>query len=319
MLRPSRQRADEADAEGLLHVLDLFSGIGGFSLGLERTGGFQTVAFCESDPFCRQVLARHWPGVPIFQDVRELDGEQFRGAIDLVCGGFPCQDISFAGRQAGIDADRSGLWSDLARIISEVAPRYAVVENVPALLSGDRGRWFSRVLGDLAAVGYDAEWHCIPAFHVGAPHRRDRVWVIAYPQRHELRVKSEPERRSSGAPLPRDDGAERVMAYPNSGRLKKRPKCDSEQREGKHRQSRHDPFGCGVDDWWKAEPDVGRVADGVPYRVDRLRALGNAVVPQVVELIGRSILRHGRSGSLRDETGKNSNKTTKAAKGCHPH
>ena len=317
----------------MLRVLDLFSGIGGFSLGLERTGGFRTVAFCEFDPFCRQVLARHWPGVPIFDDVRELDGGRFRGAVDVVCGGFPCQDLSVAGRQAGIDADRSGLWSHLARIISEVAPRYAVVENVPALLSGDRGRWFGRVLGDLAEIGYDAEWHCIPASHVGAPHRRDRVWIIAYPRRHELRDQSEPG--GGGAPLPRDDGAEGVMAYPNSGRLKGRPKCDSEQREGKHRQFRHDPLGCGVDDakvscevvghakgdelerqrrgWqqrlgpryiqgqlegashgargqWATEPDVGRVADGVPNRVDRLRALGNAVVPQVVEMIGRSIL-----------------------------
>ena len=242
----------------MLRVLDLFAGIGGFSLGLERAGGFQTVAFCEFDPYCRQVLARHWPGVPIFHDVRELDGERFRGAIDVVCGGFPCQDLSVAGRQAGIDAERSGLWSHLARIIGEVAPRYAVVENVPALLSGDRGRWFGRVLGDLAEVGYDAEWHCIPASHVGAHHRSDRVWIIA---------------------------------YPNRGRLKGRPKCDSEQWEGKHPQSRHDPFGCGVDGWWDAEPDVGRVADGVPMRVDRLRALGNAVVPQVVEVIGRSILR----------------------------
>lgn len=306
----------------MLRVLDLFSGIGGFSLGLERTGGFQTVAFCEFDPFCRQVLARHWPGVPIFHDVRELDGEQFRGAVDVVCGGFPCQDLSVAGRQAGIDAERSGLWFHLARIIGEVGPCYAVVENVPALLSGDRGRWFGRVLGDLAEVGYDAEWHCIPASHVGAPHRRDRVWVIAYPHRLELRDQSRPSSRSSGAPLPRDDGAERVMAHPNSGRLKGRPKCDSEQREGRHRQFRHDPLGCGVagkprhvadargsgssfwtwaegerphaavtrSRWWATESDVGRVADGVPNRVDRLRALGNAVVPQVVEMIGRSIL-----------------------------
>ena len=184
---------------GKLRVLDLFSGIGGFSLGLERTGGFETVAFCEIEDYPRRVLKKHWPGVPIYEDVRDITADQLRAdgiAADVITGGFPCQDISTAGRQAGITAERSGLWSELCRIIGEVRPRYAIVENVSNLLSGpgeQRGGWFGVVLADLAEVGFDAEWHCIPASAVGAPHIRDRVWIIAYPQ-HPDTDKSGPHR-----------------------------------------------------------------------------------------------------------------------------
>ena len=162
-----------------LKVLDLFSGIGGFSLGLEAAG-METIAFCEIDPFCRKVLNKHWPDVPIYTDVRELTNERLESDglfPDIITGGFPCQDISYAGKGAGIEGKRSGLWTELARIIGEVRPRYAVLENVSALLS----RGLERVTGDLAEIGYDCEWHCIPASYVGAPHRRDRIWIIAYP------------------------------------------------------------------------------------------------------------------------------------------
>ena len=162
-----------------LRVLDLFSGIGGFSLGLERAG-MVTTAFCEIDPFCRDVLKRHWPDVPIYDDVRTLTADTLRRdgvAVDVICGGFPCQDISPAGSRAGFDGDRSGLWSEFARLIGEVRPRFAIVENSAALLFGGLGR----ILADLAAIGFDAEWHAIAAAHVGAPHERDRVWVVAYP------------------------------------------------------------------------------------------------------------------------------------------
>ena len=164
-------------------TLDLFAGIGGFSLGLERTGGFETVAFCEIDTYAGKVLKKHWPDVPLFTDINELTNERLKEADiypDVITGGFPCQDLSVAGKQAGIDGERSGLWGEFARLIGEVRPRYAIVENVPALLCGDRGRWFGRVLGDLAQIGYDAEWHCIPASHLGAPHQRDRVWIVAF-------------------------------------------------------------------------------------------------------------------------------------------
>jgi len=171
-----------------LKVLDLFSGIGGFSLGLERTGGFETVAFCEIEPFPRKVLAKHWPEVPCYEDVTKLTGDILRRdgiSVDVITGGFPCQDISAAGRQAGIgEGTRSGLWSEIVRIIGELSPRFVIVENVANLLSGpseQRGGWFGRILGDLAECGYDAEWENIPAAAVGAPHRRERVWVVAYP------------------------------------------------------------------------------------------------------------------------------------------
>src|SRR5260221_2745133 len=161
-----------------MNVLDLFSGIGGFSLGLERAG-MRTGAFCEIDPYCRRVLRKHSPDVPIYDDIRTLTaGRLVRDSIapDVICGGFPCQDISVAGKGAGLAGERSGLWSEYARIIGEVRPRYVIVENVAALL----GRGLDRVLGDLAALGFDAEWHCIPASAVGAPHRRDRVWIVAH-------------------------------------------------------------------------------------------------------------------------------------------
>jgi len=171
--------------EDNVRVLDTFSGIGGFSLGLERAG-FETVAFCEIEEFPRKVLKKHWPDVPIYEDVRTLTNERLKAdgitGIEVVTGGFPCQDLSVAGNQKGIEAERSGLWSELARIIGDIRPRYAIVENVTALINGDNGRWFGRVLGDLAEIGYDCEWHCIPASELGAHHHRDRVWIICYPQ-----------------------------------------------------------------------------------------------------------------------------------------
>jgi DNA (cytosine-5)-methyltransferase 1 len=260
-------------AGGPYRLLDLFSGIGGFSLGLERTGGFRTVAFCEIDPFCRRVLAKNWPEVRCYDDVRELDADRLASdgiAVDVICGGFPCQDISVAGRGAGMDATRSGLWSEIARLSGELRPRYVIVENVAALL----GRGLDKVLGDLASIGYDAEWHCIPASALGAPHRRDRIWLVAYPNGER---KLQPQGCVSGIRGWSGNRGEAV-AYPEHG----------------GRQGWYVSWGraatiapCG---WWVAEPEVGRVAARVPKRVDRLRSLGNAVVPQIPEMIGRAIL-----------------------------
>lgn len=176
-----------------LKLLDLFSGIGGFSLGLEASDYFETVAFCEINPKCHPTLSRHWPGVPIFDDVTTLDCESLRARnivrVDAICGGFPCQDISLAGSGEGLVGERSGLWREFARLIGELRPGILFVENVAALL----GRGAGDVLGDLATLGYDAEWHCIPAGHIGLPHERDRFWLVAYPTRSRL-SRLEPQR-----------------------------------------------------------------------------------------------------------------------------
>ena len=253
-----------------LRTLDLFSGIGGFSLGLERTGGFETVAFCEIEDFPRRVLAKHWPNVPCYSDVCELTGERLAAdgiAVDVICGGFPCQDISLAGRGAGLGGQRSGLWSEIARLAGELRPRFLVLENVSALL----GRGLERVLGELAAIGYDAEWECLGAHAVGAPHIRDRVWIVAYPRGEQ------------------HQGDSVALCGTNSGQFSRADTCIGRHwlASGKVSSGRHGAF---YGDGWAIEPALDRVANGVPSRVDRLRALGNAVVPQIPELIGRAIL-----------------------------
>jgi len=304
-----------------LRVLDLFSGIGGFSLGLERTGGFETVAFCEIEPFPRAVLKKHWPDVPRFHDVKRLRGRKdafigystdiaelfvrLAGPIDVICGGFPCQDISLAGKGAGLAGERSGLWSEYHRLIKEVQPRYAIIENVSAL----RSRGLDQVLGSLAAVGYDAEWHCIPASAVGAPHQRDRIWVVAYPNERGLPEQGVCSQQSGGT---KAVGAGEAVAHTDSesavrysgGAQAEHPlsgNCDQDFSDpGGHPPER---LGSRIGevserDWWRAEPDVGRMAHGVPSRVDRLRALGNAVVPQIPEIIGQAILAFERSKAV---------------------
>ena len=242
-----------------LKVLDLFSGIGGFSLGLERAG-METVAFCEIEDYPRKVLKKHWPDVPIYEDVRDVTRERLIsdgiGEISVITGGFPCQDLSLCGYQKGIQAERSGLWSEIARLCGELMPKYLVVENVANLLSGpseSRGEWFGQVLRDLAAIGYDAEWDCIQPAHIGIPAIRDRVWLCAYPaEKHveEMVVK----RRLSLKP----------------GRVG----ADHLSRIG-----------------WEMDPcRMGRGADGVPDEVDRFECLGNTVYPQIPEIIGRAIM-----------------------------
>ena len=159
-----------------MNILDLFSGIGGFSLGLERAG-MRTVAFCEIDLHARKVLNKHWSDVPVFTDVSTLTKDDLNEQIDVIAGGFPCQDISTAGQGAGLAGSRSGLWYEFHRLVNEIRPRYAIIENVSVL----RSRGLDQVLWSLAEIGYDAEWHCIPASALGAPHRRDRIWIVAYP------------------------------------------------------------------------------------------------------------------------------------------
>jgi len=222
-----------------LRVLDLFSGIGGFSYAAEHLlGGFKTVQFVEREPFCQQVLSRHFPGVPIHDDICTFNPR--RGSADVVCGGFPCQDISVAGRQAGIKAGaRSGLFYELMRIVRTVAPSYVVLENVAAITADGLGT----VLGELAEAGFDAEWACIQASDVGACHQRDRWWCVAFPS---------------------DASSARLEGHWPSG-------------SAAHR----------IDPAWEryaAQPVLRRGDDGLSGRVDRLKALGNAVVPQVAAI-----------------------------------
>ncbi len=242
-----------------LRVLDLFSGIGGFSLGLERSGGFETVAFCEIEPYCRRVLAKHWPGVPCYEDVRTLTANTLRRdgiAVDVICGGFPCQDISVANVNAtGLAGERSGLWREYARLIGELRPQFVVVENVAALLS----RGLSDVLGDLAARGYDAEWVALPASAVGAPHYRDRLWIVAYPE--------------------------------CKGRAGCEPVFSSLERQVSASAQHGNPFAAA---WRALDGDLSglRIGDGVSVASHRrrMRGTGNAVVPQIPELIGKAIM-----------------------------
>jgi len=237
-----------------LRLLDLFSGIGGFSLGLERSAAFKTVAFCEIDPFCRKVLAKHWPEVPQYDDIRTLTADRLAAdgiAVDAICGGFPCQDVSTAGRGLGLAGERSGLWTEFARLIRDIRPRFVFVENVAALV--DRG--LGRVLGDLAACGYDSEWRCISAADMGAAHERDRVWIIAHAA-------------SVGRQEPWLDWSFAVN----------------------HAAGAHWETSDALDAIRRGDvPAVCREADGLPHRSHRLRSLGNAVVPQIPELIGRAI------------------------------
>lgn len=251
----------------------------------------QTVAFCEIEPYCQKVLAQRWAGVPIYEDVRLLTGARLAAdgiAPDVVCGGFPCQDVSIAGKAAGIaKGTRSGLWFSFARIIGELQPRYVIVENVSALL----GRGIDRVLGDLAALGYDAEWHCIPASAVGAPHERDRVWIVANDAqrlRRDRTIEIPGEGGAVGAQIPLGRLCGDVSDADRSGCI--------EQRWTVPIPAQFLAAECGG--WWRAEPGLDRVADGIPHRVDRLEALGNAIVPQIAEIIGRAIMAHDAATAI---------------------
>lgn len=203
-----------------LRVLDLFSGIGGFSLGLERTGGFETVAFCEIEPYPRAVLKKHWPKVPIYEDVCELSAAKLDAdgiAVDVIAGGFPCQDISVDGDGEGLSGERSGLWYEYARLVGEIRPRFVIVENVSELLA----RGLGEVLSSLAAIGYDAEWNCIRASRVGLPHHRDRLWLVAYPygQRLQGRLQDRTIVRTETLPLAeiRDEVPARFVTHGHDG------------------------------------------------------------------------------------------------------
>lgn len=320
-----------------MRIGSLFSGIGGLELGLERAGLGHVVWQCEIDPFCRSVLAKHWPNAWRFEDVRSVDATA--PSVDVICGGFPCQDVSLAGKRGGLGAPRSGLWHEFSRIIGEIKPSIVIVENVLGL----RTSGLPRVLADLAALGFDAEWADLAAADVGAPHRRRRLFVVAtHPDRIDVREQPGWLGRAcrAAAAESRDDGtgwdaADAAGERSGALRIDADGSCDAEDRgrSGDARATRdcgasahadgsglEERRGIGCDDveersaaervggardasyarwmrdgagqWRPPVSPIRRVDDGIPDRSHRkrLKALGNAVVPQCAEVIGRAIV-----------------------------
>jgi len=328
-----------------MRILDLFSGIGGFSLGLHRASKeFRTVAFCEQDPFCTQILNKHWPDVPVYPDIRKLNGKEI-GAIDIICGGFPCQPFSQAGKQRGKDDDRD-LWPEMFRIIQELQPhaRWIVAENVAGFVNME----LSRTVSDLEGEGYEVRTFVLGACAVQAPHQRQRCWIVAHAGRFQSGSQKKPKRASSD--FARCSGRTYTRSKEDKGNVSEQDVADSDSRlrETKDRQlqtgrdtvaqgSQHvadsiSQRGCGreaggedaenvrqpsggerarardtqrgmgdladglsaelldIGRTWEVEPDIPRVAVGEKNRVKKLKALGNSVVPQIPEILGRLII-----------------------------
>jgi len=302
-----------------MKVLDLFSGIGGFSLGLEWAG-MSTVAMCEKDPYCRKILAKHWPDLTIHEDIRNLDGRQYTNSIDLVCGGFPCQPFSVAGKQRGKLDDRH-LWPEMLRVIKESKPRWVIGENVFGFIN----MALDDVQADLEKEHYEVRKFLLPAVAVDARHRRDRIILIAYSNRDSLWEQSRWSGGENGQSQTQStiNGPSQSMANANSS-WEQQPKGTEQQIGGwssnsgeKDVANSHGTRGearlSGQEPWeerksgefndqghqrswreevreWPAEPCVGRVADGVPNRVHRIKGLGNAVVPQLIQAIGELVI-----------------------------
>ena len=308
-----------------MKVLDLFSGIGGFSLGLEWAG-MSTVAFCERDPYCTTILNKHWPDTPVHSDVRNLDGKDYADSIDLVAGGFPCQPFSVAGNRRGSDDDRH-LWPEMLRIIQEAKPRWVIGENVFGLIN----MALDDVQADLEREHYEVRKFVLPAVAVDAHHRRDRIFIIAYRdptlahshgegqlqqegferevgrwsgdsgeqgshvadahgeglqrhgQEHQLRGFGQKGQAGGSGDVAYTNGARGEVGV--SGQESWQERHAGESHHQGDQQLRRSPRGE-----WPAEPRVGRVADGIPNRVDRIRGLGNAVVPQLIQAIGELVL-----------------------------
>jgi DNA (cytosine-5)-methyltransferase 1 len=270
-----------------LNELALFAGAGGGILG-SRLLAWRTICAVERDAYARDVLvARQNDGslepFPIWDDIQTFDGGLWRGRVDVVSGGFPCQDISVAGSGEGIDGGKSGLWGEMARVICEVEPQHVFVENSPALTV----RGLGRVLGDLAEMGYDARWGVLGAVHAGAPHKRDRIWIVANANRAGLQDGwAESDRSMARSDEGGQASSNNLSAFeePSCGSLladTDLPRCE-EQRSAITDGEEYETAKRGG--WWAAEPDVGRMAHGVAARVDRLRCLGNGQVPRVAAL-----------------------------------
>ena len=267
-------------------TLDLFSGLGGFSLGLERTGYFETVAFCDNDKYSKLIIDKHWKGAKIYNDVREINKEQFKKDgiefPEIITGGFPCQPFSVAGKKQGTSDDRH-LWPEMFRIIQEFTPRWIIGENVKNITNIQDGMVFETVCTDLEREGYEVRAFNIPAAGVGAPHRRERIWIVAHSKsiesdvgkgrQHQEERKRQLQIRGKNSDDANTDG-ERLQGHRSEYELR-----NSEEEEQTSGNS-----------WWSVEPNVGRVANGVRGRIYRLKGLGNSIVPKIAEEIGYAII-----------------------------
>ena len=284
-----------------LKILDLFSGIGGFSLGLEATGGFETSAFCDIDPYCRKVLQQHWPNVPIFEDIKKLKGTDI-GTVDIITGGYPCQPFSVAGKQKGVE-DKRHLWPEYFRLIKECRPTWVIGENV----SGHIKLGLDSVIEDLESEGYSTRTFSISASSIGANHKRERIWIVAHRKENVADAygvndairgvdRTIQETGGSGSIDERGSGTN-ANGFSQSSKnetldstiTNSNSKRQQEQWRTSTTQTKNKSIECSS--WWKTEPNVGRVVNGVPNRVDRLKALGNSLIPQIPFYIGQTILR----------------------------
>jgi len=318
-----------------LNVLDLFSGIGGFSVGLEATGKFKTIGFCEQDKFCQKVLRKHWNDVPIYEDIKKLDARKINA--DVVVGGFPCQSISIAGKQKGKDDDRF-LFPQMLRVIKEVKPKWIIGENVQNLLNISNGEILQGIHNDLEACGYEVQTFSISASSQGAWHKRARVWIVASNTNSRLSIGENEKIQTRGDTF--DNGS---SADVSDSKCNKRQ--DTSTRQGgaskirgiysqEKKQTSHDLWGktsrCNAplgkqknvtdtdkfgtqiqtqrehtsikmlgstskESWWKTQSKLCGVPDGVQYelypnRANRIKALGNSIVPQIVTEIGKAII-----------------------------
>ena len=325
-----------------MNHLDLFSGIGGFSLALEKVG-FKTIAFCENDPYCRLLLQKHWKGVTIHNDIKKLEAKDIKEPIDILTGGFPCQPYSVAGKQKGTDDNRY-LWPDMFRIIKEVKPTFVIAENVRGIINIQDGMVFETVCSDLEAEGFEVQSFVIPFAGVNAPHKRERVWIVGYSKHNgslTTKIKRrnnkiddrttkgkntsiEPERTSGSRDNEIMENSRRKLhegasfGEKNEDEIRKenankferssgestfdvantkseQSDTDDNRQESREVSEQKQIESRGGRSWtlreasWSSEPDVGRVANGIPGRAYRLRGLGNAVVPKIPEEIGKAI------------------------------
>ena len=281
-----------------LQHLDLFSGIGGFSLGLEATGGFETKAFCDIEKYPRQVLQKHWPHVKQYEDIKELNYERLKAdgidSIDIITGGYPCQPFSIAGRQKG-EQDPRHLWPEYFRLVKELRPTWVIGENV----SGHIKLGLDTVIEDLESEDYAVRPFSISASSIGANHQRERIWILAHSRRSqwpraEQRGENENETRKENAnQFERSSSTSEVdVANTNDERLQRQWQSRNQftPRFNSSRESSEEGQGTVGQGWWESEPNMGRVAHGIPKRVDRLKSLGNSLVPQIPYYIGKTIL-----------------------------